>query len=41
VEERVIEVEITPIYKLVKTSELREALMEAVQEYKKEKLQEG
>ena len=41
VKERVIEVEIAPIHKLVKTGWLREALKEAVYEYKKEKLQEG
>ena len=40
IEERVIEVEITPVETLVKTPKLSEALTSALKEYRKEKLQE-
>ena len=40
VEERVIEVEITPVETLVKTPNLNDALTNALKEYRKEKLQE-
>ena len=40
VEEKVIEIEITPIQMLIKTPQLQIALANAVKEYRKEKLQE-